>query len=240
MTAVTGYHAIEAAIARGCAGAVLLVGRPSPRIQRVAELAARQGIAVKRVAPEDLDRHAGRDEHRGLVLLAPEDSRPAVSLREVVQKAGDHSLLLLLDGVTDPRNLGAILRSADMFGVDAVVTPHRRSAHETQAVRTTSAGAVEWVPAISVANLAQAISTLKEAGYWIYGAEAQGDDPAGVDLRGRVALVLGAEGAGLRRLVRESCDRLIGIPTSGHVDSLNVAAAAAILMYEARRQQRQG
>ncbi len=238
MIPVTGYHAIEAAIARGCSGAVLLVGRSSPRIERLAGLAARQGLAVKRLAMDDLDRHAGRDEHRGLVLLAPERPRAATSLREAVQRAGGQSLLLLLDGVTDPRNLGAILRSADMFAVDAVVTPHRRSAHETQAVRTTSAGAVEWVPVISVANLAQAIAALKAAGYWVYGAEAGGEDPAGVDLRGRVALVLGAEGRGLHRLVRESCDRLIGIPTSGHVDSLNVAAAAAILMYEARRQQR--
>jgi 23S rRNA (guanosine2251-2'-O)-methyltransferase len=106
-------------------------------------------------------------------------------------------------------------------------------------VRTTSAGAVEWVPMISVSNIAQTIAALKDAGYWIYGAEAEGDDPAGVDLVGRVAIVLGAEGSGLHRLIRESCDRLLGIPTSGHVDSLNVAVAAAILMYEVRRQQRQ-
>lgn len=238
MTAVTGYHAIEAVIARGCAGAVLLVGRASPRIARVAQLARQRGLVVRQAAMEDLDRHADRREHRGLVLLAPEHPRAAASLRDAVQRAGEESLVLLLDAVTDPRNLGAILRSADLFAADAVVTPHRRSAHETQAVRTTSAGAVEWVPLISVANLAQAIATLKEAGYWVYGADPRGEDPAQVDLRGRVALVLGAEGSGLHRLVRESCDRLIGIPTSGHVDSLNVAAAAAVLMYEKRRQQR--
>ena len=239
MIPVTGYHAIEGAIARGCAGGVLLVGRSSPRIERVADLAARRGLAVKRVEIDDLDRHAARDEHRGLVLLAPEAARAAASLREVAAKAGDRSLVLVLDAVTDPRNLGAIVRSADLFGADAVVTPHRRSAHETQAVRTTSAGAVEWVPIVSVSNLAQAISTLKEGGYWVYGAEAQGEDPAGVDLDGRVALVLGAEGSGLHRLIRESCDRMLGIPTAGHVDSFNVAVAAAILMYEVRRQQRQ-
>jgi 23S rRNA (guanosine2251-2'-O)-methyltransferase len=238
MTVVTGYHAIEAAIARGCRDCVLLVGRASPRIDRVAELAARRGVAVRRVDPGDLDRHADRDAHRGLVLLASEGPPAAPSLRDVVQAAGDRSLVLLLDAVTDPRNLGAIVRSADVFGADAVVIPHRRSAHETQAVRTTSAGAVEWVPIVSVANLARAIATLKEAGYWVYGAEARGEDPAGVDLVGRVALVLGAEGAGLHRLVRDSCDRTLGIPISGHVDSLNVSAAAAILMYEVRRQQR--
>ncbi len=238
MTPITGYHVIEAALARGGAGGVLLVGRASPRIERLADAAARRGIAVKRVALGELDRHAPRDEHRGVVLLAPEGARPAASLREVAERAGEQSLVLLMDTVTDPRNLGAIVRSADLFGVDAIVTTHRRSAHETQAVRTTSAGAVEWVPIVSVANLAQAVSTLKEAGFWVYGAEAGGEDPAGVDLRGRVALALGAEGGGLHRLVRESCDRLLGIPASGHVDSFNVSVAAAILMYEVRRQQR--
>ncbi len=239
MIPITGYHAIEAAIERGCEGCVLLVARSSQRIERVAELAARRGLTIRRVELAELDRHAGRDEHRGLALLVQEAPRSAPSLRDVVERAGDRSLVLLLDAVTDPRNLGAVVRSADLFGVDAILTPHRRSAHETQAVRTTSAGAVEWVPIISVANLAQAISTLKGSGYWVYGAEAQGDDPAGVDLVGRVALVLGAEGSGLHRLIRESCDRLLGVPTSGHIGSLNVAAAAAILMYEVRRQQRQ-
>lgn len=238
MTPITGYHAIEAAITGGLSGAVLLVARASPRIERLADLAARRGTAVKQVPVEELDRHAPRDEHRGVVLMAPEGTRPAVSLRDVVERSGDRSLVLLLDAVTDPRNLGAIVRSADLFGADAIVTPRRRSVHETQAVRTTSAGAVEWMPVISVANLSQAISLLKEARYWVYGAEARGEDPAGVDLRGRVALVLGAEGGGLHRLVRESCDGLLGIPASGHVDSFNVAAAAAILMYEVRRQQR--
>jgi len=238
MTPITGIHAIEAAIAGGLSTGVLLVARDSPRIARVADLAARGGLAVKRVPLEELDRHAPRDEHRGLVLLAPETVRPATSLRDVVGKAGDQSLVLLLDAVTDPRNLGAIVRSADLFGVDAIVTRHRRSAHETQAVRTTSAGAVEWVPLISVANLAQAVSLLKEESYWVYGADAGGEDPALIDLRGRVALLLGAEGSGLHRLLRESCDRLLGIPASGHVDSFNVAVAAAILMYEVRRQQR--
>jgi 23S rRNA (guanosine2251-2'-O)-methyltransferase len=238
MTPITGYHAIEAALERGGAGGVLLVGRSSARIERLAGLAAKRGIAVKRVALGDLDRHAPRDEHRGAVLLASEGPRPASSLREVAERGGEQSLVLLMDAVTDPRNLGAIVRSADLFGVDAIVTTHRRSAHETQAVRTTSAGAVEWVPIVSVSNLAQAISTLKQAGYWIYGAEAGGDDPASVDLRGRVALAVGAEGGGLHRLVRESCDRLLGIPASGHVDSFNVSVAAAILMYEVRRQQR--
>jgi 23S rRNA (guanosine2251-2'-O)-methyltransferase len=240
MTVVTGHHAIDAALRRGASGGTLLVGRSTPRIEELAALAAAGGVAVKRVAAAELDRHAPRDAHRGVVLLAPEQQRAATTLREVAQGASDTSLVLFLDEVTDPRNLGAIVRSADLFGADAVVTTHRRSAHETQAVRTTSVGAVEWVPVISVSNLAQAIATLKDAGYWVYGAEAGGEDPAGVDLGGRCALVLGAEGTGLRRLVRESCDRLLGIPTEGHVGSFNVSAAAAILMYEVRRQQRTG
>jgi 23S rRNA (guanosine2251-2'-O)-methyltransferase len=240
MTVVTGHHAIDATLRRGASGGTLLVGRSTPRIEELAVLAAAGGVAVKRVAAGELDRHAPRDAHRGVVLLAPEQRRAATTLREVAQGASDSSLVLFLDEVTDPRNLGAIVRSADLFGADAVVTTHRRSAHETQAVRTTSVGAVEWVPVISVSNLAQAIATLKEAGYWVYGAEAGGEDPATVDLGGRCALVLGAEGRGLRRLVKESCDRLLGIPAEGHVGSFNVSAAAAILMYEVRRQQRGG
>jgi 23S rRNA (guanosine2251-2'-O)-methyltransferase len=240
MAEVTGHHAIEAALRRGASGGTLLVGRSTPRIEQLAALAAGSGVAVKRVAMTDLDRHAPRDAHRGVLLIAPEQQRAATTLRDVAQGASESSLVILLDEVTDPRNLGAVVRSADLFGVDAVITTHRRSAHETQAVRDTSVGAVEWVPVISVSNLAQAIATLKDAGYWVYGAEAGGEDPAAVDLRGRCVLVFGAEGTGLRRLVRESCDRLLGIPTAGHVGSFNVSAAAAILMYEVRRQQRAG
>jgi 23S rRNA (guanosine2251-2'-O)-methyltransferase len=145
---------------------------------------------------------------------------------------------LILDEITDPHNYGAILRSCDQFGVDMVVTRNRRTAKHADIIATTSAGAAAWVPAAEVANLPRAVDELKEAGFWIYGADAAGEAVYAKDLRGRAALVLGGEGTGISRLLREKCDALVAIPTRGRIDSLNVSVAAGILLYEARRQRR--
>jgi len=208
-------------------------------------------VPVRRVQRAELDALAGTAEHRGAGLLpAAAGARPqpspssaqatrAASLRErLAGISGPTALILFLDEINDPHNLGAILRSADQFGVQLVILPTRRAARETQTVVKTSAGASLYVPVHSVPNLAAALQSAKEAGFWVYGADLDGQRLDAVSFEGRVALVLGSEGAGLRRLVRERCDARVRIPAGGHVDSLNVSVAAGILMFEIRRQQR--
>ena len=147
------------------------------------------------------------------------------------------ALVLVLDSITDPQNLGAILRSADQFATDMVVIPSRHSAQETQTVAKVSAGASAYVPLAVVPNIPSALELLKENGFWIFGADIEGETTDKLDLSGKVCLVLGSEGTGMRRLVRERCDLLARIPSSGHVDSFNVSVAAGILLFETRRQQ---
>jgi 23S rRNA (guanosine2251-2'-O)-methyltransferase len=208
------------------------------------------------VPQAELDALAGAAEHRGAALLpaaggaaqspgfpARGQSQPraarAASLRErLAEISGPTALILLLDEISDPHNLGAILRSADQFGVELVILPTRRAARETQTVVKTSAGASLYVPLYSLPNLAAGLQLAKEAGFWVYGADLGGGRLDAVSFEGRTALVLGSEGGGLRRLVRERCDALVRIPSGGHVDSLNVSVAAGILMFEIRRQQR--
>jgi 23S rRNA (guanosine2251-2'-O)-methyltransferase len=206
-------------------------------------------VPVRRVRQAELDALAGAAEHRGAGLLpaargaetdAPGTARGewAASLRErLAALSGPTALILLLDQINDPHNLGAILRTADQFGVELVILPTRRAARETPAVLRSSSGASLYVALCSVANLAGGLDAAKQAGFWVYGADLQGKRLAEVSFAGRVALVMGSEGKGLRRLVRERCDELVRIPTGGHVDSLNVSVAAGILMYEVRRQQ---
>jgi 23S rRNA (guanosine2251-2'-O)-methyltransferase len=147
------------------------------------------------------------------------------------------ALVLFLDEIQDPQNLGAVLRSADQLAVDFVVVPSRRSASEPGAVLRSSAGASAHVTLVEVANLVQAIRLCQQAGIWIYGADIRGRRLEQLAFAGRVGLVMGSEGSGLRRLVKDSCDELVRIPARGHVDSFNVSVAAGIMLYEIRRQQ---
>jgi 23S rRNA (guanosine2251-2'-O)-methyltransferase len=145
-------------------------------------------------------------------------------------------LVLLLDEITDPHNYGAILRSAGQFGIDLVISRNRRSAKHADVIAKTSSGAAAWVPQAETANLVRTAEQLKESGFWIYGADMDGERADKLDLRGRVAFVLGSEGAGLSRLIREHCDGIVSIPSWGRLDSLNVSVAAGVLLYETRRQ----
>jgi 23S rRNA (guanosine2251-2'-O)-methyltransferase len=147
-----------------------------------------------------------------------------------------NSVVLVLDEITDPQNLGAILRSADQFGVDLVVLPERRSAKLSSTVNKTSAGASAYISVVVVKNLRRSISELKAAGFWVYGADIKGTKLQNVEFAERAVVVLGAEGKGLSRLILEECDHVVTIPTSGRVDSLNVSVAAGIMLYELRRQ----
>ncbi len=181
----------------------------------------------------ELTRLAGSAEHQGIV--AEVDPYPYADPVAMLERP--EALIVALDQVQDPHNLGAVARSAEAAGVDGLVIPGRRSASVTAAAAKASAGAVEHLPIARVTNLAEFLSRAKDAGAWIYGAEANAEAPyTQTDLTGKIVLVLGSEGKGLRRLVAERCDGLVSIPVRGRVASLNVSAAAAALLFEAVRQ----
>jgi 23S rRNA (guanosine2251-2'-O)-methyltransferase len=203
------------------------------KAQRVIGDAKSAGVAVRMLPAEQIDRLAGQGVHNGVV--AEVSQRGYADFDEVIGRQ-ETTFVLILDGITDPQNFGAILRVADGFGVDLVVIPQHESVGLTPTAVKASAGASQWVPVAQVTNLARAIEALKKREYWVYAATANGDSPDAIDFRGKVALVLGSEGKGIRRNVLEHCDRVVSIPMAGHVESLNVATAAAVLCYEVRRQ----
>ena len=201
---------------------------------RVFDAAKKAGVAVRILPPEQIDRLANRGVHNGVVADISEAGY--ADFDEVIERDSTN-FVLILDGITDPQNFGAILRVAEGFGVQLVVIPQHDSVCLTPAAVKASAGASEWIAVAQVTNLARTIESLKKREYWIYAAAADGDAPSAIDFRGRVALVLGNEGKGVRRNVLEHCDRTVTIPMSGRVESFNVATAAAVLCYEVRRQQ---
>jgi 23S rRNA (guanosine2251-2'-O)-methyltransferase len=201
----------------------------------VLELARRGAVPVHRVDPSALDRESRGGVHQG-VMADLADARD-YSVEELVRGADGPPLLVVLDGIEDPHNVGAILRSADAAGAHGLVRQLRRAAPLDAVAAKSSAGAVAWVKVADVVNVARAIEELKALQVWTIGLAADGpSDYDQVDLTLPTAVVLGSEGAGLRRLVRERCDRLAKIPMAGHVDSLNVSVAAGIVLFEARRQ----
>jgi 23S rRNA (guanosine2251-2'-O)-methyltransferase len=216
------------------------------------ELAANQGVSVVRKPRDELDGLVtGR--HQGVVAETLDDLSaraeagqgshpnlwPEAQLLSKVDEAERPVLILVLDGVTDPHNLGACLRSADAAGVDAVVVPKDRSADLNPAVRKVACGAAEVVPFVRVTNLSRTLDALKARGVWVFGAAGEAAGPIyDHDLTGPVALVMGAEGSGLRRLTRERCDFLVSLPMAGSVGSLNVSVATGICLFEVVRQRR--
>jgi len=215
----------------------LAAGREDPRVQAIVELARRGQRPVDRVSAEEFRKRLGEVAHQGVAAdidpLAPwsEDELLAALVHE------PRPLLLALDGVQDPHNLGACLRTADACGVLAVIAPRDRAARLTPAARKVAVGAAETTPLVSVTNLARTLKLLKEAGLWVVGADAAAPKRAAeLDLKGPLVLVLGGEGAGLRHLTRQTCDFLVSLPQLGAVESLNVSVAAGMLLYEALRQ----
>ena len=198
----------------------------------VAEAATASGLFVEEVPRARIDELARGRAHQGVVARVGPYTYSG--LTEIL--AAPAPLLVVLDGVTDPRNLGAVLRAADGAGAGGVVIPRDRAVAVTAAAVKASAGASEHVPVARETNLRRAIDRIKEAGAWVYAAEVGGTAYTEVDLSGPIALVLGSEGRGVRRLVREGCDGALSIPMLGAVGSLNVSVAAAVLLYEARRQ----
>jgi 23S rRNA (guanosine2251-2'-O)-methyltransferase len=235
MPHIYGVHPVIEALKAGTVRRLRVAGRAGDRLREVTELAAAAGIRVERVPQDAIDRLAHGATHQGVV--ADVESERAVGLRELVE--GPAPLIVVLDGIEDPHNLGAILRTADAAGVSGVVVQTRRSALHAGTVAKTSAGALSHVRVAEVVNIARAIQELKDLGVWSVGLAGEASQPYDqVDLTGPTALVMGAEGPGLRRLVRESCDFLVSIPMEGHVGSLNVSVAAGIALFEALRQRR--
>ncbi len=241
---IYGRHAVAALLERDPAGIKelwLQDGRDDAMSGRVVALAARHGISLHAVPRATLDRMLEGVRHQGIaVRYRATGALPTPDLDGLLAACGDAALLLVLDGVQDPHNLGACLRSADAAGADAVIVPRRRAVGLTPAVRKAACGATERVPLVTVANLAQALRRMREAGVRLFGAGANAGIPyTQADLLEPAAIVLGGEGRGLRRLPAELCDQLIHVPMRAGVESLNVSVAAALCLYEARRQRAQ-
>ena len=213
--------------------------RQRPIVKQILSLADRASVPVQMVDRRDMDRLGGEANHQG--LAAEVSGYPYVELDDLLEMAtqsGEPPFLLFLDHIQDPQNLGSLLRTAEAVGVHGVIIPHRRAAGVTPAAVRASAGAAEHVLVARVPNLVRAMKSLQTKGVWLAGleAEAQSDPHTKADLAGAVGLVVGSEGQGLARLVRETCDFLIRLPMRGQVESLNAAVAGAIALYEVRRQ----
>ena len=244
MIYLTGFHAIEERIKSFKTGGPecgpLLLAKAGPRAKEIVALAVNSKIRVDRVGTFELDGLA--PDNRGIALQVEDAATGSVdiSLDEFLESLGEqkNALVLILDEITDPHNYGAILRSCDQFGVDLVISRNRRSAKNAEILSNTSAGAVNWAPQSETANLVRAANLLKDAGFWIYGADMHGEPVYKKDLTGRTAIVLGSEGAGISRLLKECCDGMVAIPSVGRIESLNVSVAAGVLLYEVQRQRK--
>ena len=208
------------------------------RLQRIIEECRKLGVPVRFLQRTELDRMAGNAAHQGVVAVT--SAKQYSGLDDVIEaKRGGHSLILVLDGVEDPHNLGAILRTADAAGADGVVIPERRAAGVTGVVTKASAGASEYLPVARVTNVARTVEELKERNIWVVGLDERGPKTYdAIDYNMDCALVLGAEGKGVHDLVRRKCDILVSIPMLGKVSSLNVSVAAGVVLYEIVRQRR--
>lgn len=234
---VYGVNTVLEALRAGRVKRLKVAPRSDARLDELLAQAHRQGVEVSRVDRQALDRESRLGVHQGVLaeLLPPED----YSLKDLVERAQGPPLLVVLDGVEDPHNVGAILRSVDAAGGHGVVRQARRAAALESAAAKASAGAIAHVPVAQVVNIARALGELGELGVWTVGLAADAVQPYdAVDLSVPVAIVLGSEGTGLRRLVRDRCDVLASIPMQGHVRSLNVSVAAGVVLFEAVRQRR--
>lgn len=232
---IYGINPVFEALQSGRVTAVRVADRGNARLQQLLALAEERGVRITRVPGDVLDRESRGGVHQGVV--ADVEEIRDYSLEDLVRGARGPALLVVLDGIEDPQNLGAILRTADAAGVDGVVVQSRRSAALGGAAGKASAGAIAHTRLAEVVNIARALDELKELGVWTVGLAGEASSPyVSIDFTVPTALVLGAEGTGLRRLVREKCDFLASIPMHGRVNSLNVSVAAGVALFEAVRQ----
>lgn len=239
MNWVTGFHAVEEALTSGRAlDRVLLArGRHGERVEEVVRLAKSRGVPVRFEDRTQIDRATGTREHQGVAALVA--AKTVTELEDLLADKQGAGLLVLLDGVEDPHNLGAIVRTSLAAGAKGVVIPERRAAGLSDTVERASAGALAHLPVARVKNLVRAMEEMKEAGYWLVGLDERAEKSyTEVDLTGNVAIVLGREGEGLHELTRKRCDFLVSLPTTGPVKSLNVSVAAGVMLFEVVRQRR--
>jgi 23S rRNA (guanosine2251-2'-O)-methyltransferase len=246
MDRLTGIHAVREALEAGRAfdRIVIARGRQDTRVEDIVQLARQKNIAVRFEDRGQLDRLADSKDHQGVVALAA--ARAAATLEDILAAAnsgpgkGEKGLIVLLDGVEDPHNLGAIIRTSLAAGAHGVVVPERRAAGLTDTVERASAGALSYLPVAKVTNLARTMEELKEAGYWLIGLDEEAPQSyTQADYTSPVGIVLGGEGKGLHELTRKRCDFVVSLPTVGPVKSLNVSVAAGVVLFEAVRQRHQ-
>ena len=252
MKIYTGFHSVEEKIRSAQnkkeTGLRILYAKPGPRVKKILSQAKAQNIPCSETTEKELNSLVANlpetaKEHRGILLISENEKQISENkvdfdqfLKSIKSNNKESSVVVILDSITDPHNVGAIIRSCDQFGVDLVVLPERRGASESEIIGRSSAGASAWVQTSVVANLVRTVEQLKEAGYWIYGADAGGETCGKCALQGKIALVMGSEGSGISRLLEEKCDKIISIPTCGKLDSLNVSVACGVLLYEIHRQ----
>lgn len=242
MEKIFGLHAVTAALRSGreCRRLWLQDNRRDQRLNEIETRAQQMDVAIERVSRRELDQLAGDGGHQGVVAEFGAAVGPD-SLEELLDGLQEPAFLLVLDGVQDPHNLGACLRTAEAAGVHAVIAPKDRACGITPVVRKVAAGAAETLPFFPVTNLARTLKDLKDRGIWLTGTAGEAEQTIyDIDLTGSIALVMGAEGEGLRRLTREACDYLARLPMAGQVESLNVSVATGICLFEAVRQRKGG
>lgn len=242
---ICGFHAVESALRNDAAniGQIWLDKKSrNDRLKKLTQMVEESGLNIAAVDPDKLDKLAGNNRHQGIVAEYYKlKSYTENDLYDLLDRLQDPPFLLILDGVTDPHNLGACLRTAEGAGVHAVIAPKDNAASITPTVRKVASGAAEIVPFVPVINLARTMDLLKERGIWLTGTSDKAKQTLyQADLKGPMALVMGAEGAGIRRLTEERCDFLISIPMAGQVSSLNVSVATGVCLYEAHRQRTSG
>ena len=245
MDRFTGIHAVREALEAGSTfdRVVIAKGRQDSRIEEIVQLARQRGICVRFEDRGQLDRLANTRDHQGVVAIAA--ARAAATLGDILERAkaseDQRGLIVLLDGVEDPHNLGAIIRTSLAAGAHGIVIPERRAAGLTDTVARASAGALAHLPIAKVTNLARAMGELKEAGYWLVGLDENGErNYTEVDYTSPTGIVMGGEGHGLHELTRKRCDFVVSLPTTGPVKSLNVSVATGVVLFEALRQRHLG
>lgn len=237
---ITGRNAVMEALKSGRPIECVMTARSSDGVQRslgqIISLAKKQGVTIKDVSPAKLDAMCSGN-HQGVAALAAVHEYASVEdMFALAESRGEAPFLIICDGIEDPHNLGAIIRSAEAAGAHGVIIPKRRAVGLTWAVGKSSAGALEYLPVARVANLSACIEELKKKGIWVYCADMDGQQWCGGDMTGAIALVIGGEDSGVSRLVREKCDGVLSLPMCGKINSLNASVACAIVMYEITRQ----
>ena len=250
---ITGFHAIEEKVlsvknTTDAANLRIVYSKQGPRVKKIVAAAEHSGIRCEQASSHDLDSSvrilpAALQDHRGILLFSSEKENEAKNiinfdswiLSAAAKPLEERQTVVILDSITDPHNVGAIIRSCDQFGADLVVLPEKRGikdVSDNEVIARASAGSSAWVPLATVSNLVRTVSLLQEHGFWIYGADAGGTPIATMDFAPRSVIIMGSEGFGMARLLKDQCDAIVSIPTCGRVDSLNVSVAAGILLYE--------